>query len=161
MMTCHHATRIWLRPQASHQAPRPHWRPSMRCSALRSHLLPPPGQSAGGKKKVNAYKGSFFIWLRHWHARNLSSSMPPTQGHVGLGDAVLRRGAVARGAIRGTAIAVHRRRNTDPPAMAGPPAVGTPCKQAPRQLHQPGLIDGCVMRINSASIVNQSAHTYS
>ena len=42
------------------------------------------------------------------------------------GDAVLRRGAVARGAIRGTAIAVHRRRNTDPPAMAGQPAVGTP-----------------------------------
>ena len=49
------------------------------------------------------------------------------------GDAVLRRGAGARGAIRGTAIAVHRRRNTDPPAMAGQPAVGTPCKQAPRQ----------------------------
>ena len=88
----------WLRPQVSHQAPRPHLRP---CAALRSHLLPPPGQSAGGKKKVNVYKGSFFYlllrhWLathqtqchpgrtwtlycgtvlvlRHWHARNLSS----------------------------------------------------------------------------------------
>ena len=52
--------------------------------------------------------------------------MPPTQVQVVLGDAVLRRGAVARGAIRGTAIAVHRRRNTDPPAMVGQPAVGTP-----------------------------------
>ena len=48
-----------------------------------------------------------------------------TQVQVVLGEAVLRRGAVA-GAIRGTAIAVHRRRNTDPPAMAGQPAVGTP-----------------------------------
>ena len=65
----------WLRPQVSHQAPRPLLR---TCAALRSHLLPPPGQSAGGKKKVNVYKGSFFyLVLRHWHARNLSSSMPP------------------------------------------------------------------------------------
>ena len=48
--------------------------------------------------------------------------MPPTQGQVVLGDAVLRRGAVA-GTVRGTAIAVTRRRNTDPPAMVGPPAV--------------------------------------
>ena len=78
-----------------------------------------------GKKR--SMKGSFFyLVLRHWHARNLSSSMPPTQGQVGLGEAVLRRGAGARGAIRGTAIAVHRRRNTDPPAMVGQPAVGTP-----------------------------------
>ena len=51
--------------------------------------------------------------------------MPPTQVQVVLGDAVLRRGAVA-GTVRGTAIAVHRRRNTDPPAMVGQPAVGTP-----------------------------------
>ena len=79
------------------------------------------------EKKGQCVQGVFFyLVLRHWHARNLSSSMPPTQGQVGLGDAVLRRGAGARGAIRGTAIAVHRRRNTDPPAMVGQPAVGTP-----------------------------------
>tara|TARA_B100001769_G_scaffold156501_1_gene122904 strand:+ start:112 stop:405 length:294 start_codon:yes stop_codon:yes gene_type:complete len=97
----------------------------MRSAAVALASLPPPGQSTGGKKKVNVYKGSFFyLVLRHW----LATQQPPkatTQVQVVLGEAVLRRGAVA-GAIRGTAIAVHRRRNTDPPAMAGQPAVGTP-----------------------------------
>ena len=41
----------WLRPQVSHQAPRPHWRPSMRSAAVALASLPPPGQSTGGKKK--------------------------------------------------------------------------------------------------------------
>ena len=55
------------------------------------------------EKKGQCVQGLFFyLGLRHWHARNLSSSMPPTQGHVGLGDAVLRRGAVA-GAIQRSA----------------------------------------------------------
>ena len=66
----------------------------------------------------------FFIWFC---ATGWPRSKPKatTQVQVVLGEAVLRRGAVA-GAIRGTAIAVHRRRNTDPPAMAGQPPVGTP-----------------------------------
>ena len=137
MMTCHHATRIWLRPQASHQAPRPHWRPSMRCSAPRSHLLPPPGQSAGGKKKVNAYKGSFFIWLRHWHARNLSSSMPPRRCRWSSArlycGAVLWLGQSAALPSLSTADAIRTRR---PWLGSHPwqPSVGTPCKQATRQL---------------------------
>ena len=81
---------------------------------------------------MNVYKGSFFyLVLRHWLATE--GTQCPHAGAVVLGDAVLRRGAVARGTVRGTAIAVHRRRNTDPPAMAGQPPVGTPCKQAPRQ----------------------------
>ena len=112
------------------------------------------------EKKGQCVQGVFFYLVAPLARTQPLLLNATTQVQVVLGEAVLRRGAVA-GAIRGTAIAVHRRRNTDPPAMAGQPAVGTPCKQAPRQLHQPGLIDGCVMRINSASIVNQSAHTYS
>ena len=73
---------------------------------------------------MNVYKGSFFyLVLRHWLAMKKPNAT--TQVQVVLGDAVLRRGAVA-GTVRGTAIAVTRRRNTDPPAMVGPPAVGTP-----------------------------------
>ena len=53
---------------------------------------------------MNVDKGSFFyLVLRHW----LATQQPPkatTQVQVVLGEAVLRRGAVA-GAIRGTAIA--------------------------------------------------------
>ena len=74
-----------------------------------------------------------FVFSNWFCATGTQLSSLPEAGAVVLGDAVLRRGAVARGTVRGTAIAVHRRRNTDPPALAGQPPVGTPCKQAARQ----------------------------
>ena len=67
----------------------------------------------------------FSFVFSNWFCATGTQLSSAEAGAVVLGDAVLRRGAVA-GAIRGTAIAVDRRRNTDPPAMAGQPAVGTP-----------------------------------
>ena len=164
MMTCHHATRIWLRPQASHQAPRPHWRPSMRCSALRSHLLPPPGQSAGGKKKVNVYKGSFFIWVC---ATGTHATSPP-QCHPRRGrwaSAMLCCGAVL--GLEGQSAALPSLSTADAIRTRRPWLGSQPwARRASKPLANlittaPPRTDCCVMRINSASIVNQSAHTYS
>ena len=51
------------------------------CAALRSHLLPPPGQSTGGKKKVNVDKGSFFyLVLRHWNTHTGWPRTKPRRG---------------------------------------------------------------------------------
>ena len=77
------------------------------------------------EKKGECVEGLFFLSGFAPLAGHAATPQTTTQVQVVLGEAVLRRGAVA-GAIRGTAIAVHRRRNTDPPAMAGQPAVGTP-----------------------------------
>ena len=122
-MTDRRVETAWLRPQASHQALRPHWRPSMRSAAVA--LASSARSISRREKKGECVQGLFFLSGFAPLAGHAATPQTTTQVQVVLGEAVLRRGAVA-GAIRGTAIAVHRRRNTDPPAMAGQPAVGTP-----------------------------------
>ena len=105
----------WLRPQASHQAPRPHLRP---CAALRSHLLPfhrQVNQQEG--KKSECVQGLFFL---SGFAPLAGHAATPQSHHAGAGGP--RRGCTAaRSCGWGNPRHCHR---CPPPTQYGPAGHG-------------------------------------